>query len=197
METPNTVINQVVQRIHENVSKVKEEHLLIKAPAVSRQSYGKNWKPADRGSSPVGLVVTLGSSRPEMFSVDFRMLPIIFPLNNLLFNLLIFCTRLSGWCCSCGGLLCTSIANRPSSWESGKPITLEGKLLPHRARRVIDLFFQLPTMLAYNLKRQKLILVLGNRRLLGKQGRLGTWVRSDIEYLYLMTWDQATYSVFI
>ena len=94
-------------------------------------------------------------------------------------------------------VVCFVLANRPSSWESGKPITLEGKLLPHRAGRVIDLFFQLPTMLAYNLKRQKLILELGNRHLLGKQGRLGTWVRSDIEYLYLMTWDQATYSVFI
>ena len=37
----------------------------------------------------MGLVVTLGSSRPDRFSVDFRMLSTIFPLNNLLFNLLI------------------------------------------------------------------------------------------------------------
>ena len=34
-------------------------------------------------------MVTLGSSSPDRFSVDFRMLSIIFPLNNLLFNLLI------------------------------------------------------------------------------------------------------------
>ena len=48
----------------------------------------RDLKPAARGS-PVGLVVTLGSIRPERFSVDFRMLSTIFPLNNLLFNLLI------------------------------------------------------------------------------------------------------------
>ena len=73
-------------------------------------------------------------------------------------------------------VVCFVLASRPPSWESGKPITLEGKLLPHRARRVIDLFFQLPTMLARNLKCQKQIRVLCDRRLLGKQGRLGAWV---------------------
>ena len=89
-------------------------------------------------------------------------------------------------------VVCFVLASRPPSWESGKPITLEGKLLPHRARRVIDLFFQLPTLLAHNLKRQKLILVLCDWHLLGKQGRLGAWVHFDnaffwfVHELYLM-----------
>ena len=125
--------------------------------ANSRQSYRKNWKPADKGS-PVGLVVTLGSSSPDRFSVDFRMLSIIFPLNNLLFNLLIsvyFFTPSDSVVDVVVTVVCFVLASRPPSWESGKPITLEGKLLPHRARRVIDLFFQLPTMLAHNLKRLK------------------------------------------
>ena len=106
-------------------------------------AFWKNWKPADRGS-PVGLVVTPGSSRPDRFSVDFRMLSIIFPLNSLLFNLLILLnlwTLSSGWCCySCGGLLCTSRA-APQPRSQANRLRSKGNCCGTEARRVIDLFF--------------------------------------------------------
>ena len=123
------------------------------------------FKPAAKGS-PVGLVVTLLlSSRPERFSVDFLMLSTIFPLNNLLFNLLIslsYTLSLSLVDVVVVAVVCFVLAGRPQTWESGKPITLGGKRLPHKARRVIDLFFSFPTMSDYQLKCQNQTPVLSN-----------------------------------
>ena len=59
---------------------------------------------------------------------------------------------LSGWCFSCGGLLCTSRPppkpNLGGKSSQANRLRFQGKILPHNARRVID--FQLPTMVAYN-----------------------------------------------
>ena len=85
----------------------------------------------------MGLVVTLFSSKPDKFSVDFLMLSTIFPLNNLLFNLLIFDVALAVVCF----VLPPTAHLKPSQ---ANRLRSKGKLLRHRARRAIDLFFFQP-----------------------------------------------------